>query len=113
MAKKENVDLPASKTVNEIFQILKNEGYIDNLKRIEDKKQGILRVYLKYVRGKSAIRNLRRVSRPGLRVYVKKEKVPHVLRGRGLAIVTTSKGIMTDEAARSASLGGEVIAYVW
>jgi len=113
MAKKENADIPASKTVNKIFQILKEEGYIDNLKRIEDKKQGVLRIYLKYIRGKSAIRNLSRVSRPGLRAYVKKESIPHVLRGRGIAIVTTSKGIMTDNQARLANLGGEVIAYIW
>ena len=81
--------------------------------RIEDKKQGIARIYLKYSTGKSAIKNIKRISRPGLRVYVKKAKVPLVLRGRGLAIVSTSKGIITDKEARDSNLGGEVIGYIW
>ena len=113
MAKKETVDVPASKPLNAIFEIFKKEGYIDNLKFIEDKKQGILRVYLKYLGSKPAIRHLARISRPGLRRYVKHDKVPTVLRGLGLAVISTSKGLMTDKEAREAGLGGEVIAYIW
>lgn len=114
MAKKENADVPASKTVKSILEVLKKEGYIDNFKPIEDKRQGILRIYLKYVDLKSAIRNIKRVSKPSLRVYVKRDKVPLVLRGRGLAIISTSKkGIITDKEARKEGLGGEVVAYIW
>jgi small subunit ribosomal protein S8 len=113
MAKKENLDIPASNTLKSIMGILKDEGYIDNFKLIEDKKQGVLRVYLKYNAGKSAIKNIKRISRPGLKVYVKRDKVPTVLRGRGIAIISTSKGIMTDAAVKAQNLGGEVIAYVW
>ena len=113
MAKKENVDIPASKTLKSISEILKREDYIDNFKLIEDKKQGILRIYLKYMGEKPAIRNIKRISKPGLRVYVKHEKVPSVLRGRGLAFISTSKGIVTDKEAKAQGLGGEVIAYIW
>ena len=113
MAKKENVDVPASNTLKSIVEILKKENYIENFKLIEDKKQGILRIYLKYIAQKPAIRNIKRVSRPGLRVYVKGKKVPLVLRGRGLAIVSTSKGLKTDTQARELGLGGEIIGYVW
>jgi len=113
MAKKDNADVPASNTIKAIMEILKKENYIDNIKVIEDKKQGQVRIYLKYLSGKSAIKNIKRVSRPGLRVYVKRGKVPTVLRGRGLAIISTSKGIMTDKEAREIGLGGEIIGYIW
>jgi len=113
MAKKENVDVPASNTLKSILAILEKESYIDAFKLIEDKKQGILRIYLKYLSGKPAITNIKRISKPGLRVYVKRDKVPHVLRGRGFAIISTSKGIKTDTEARELGLGGEVIAYIW
>ena len=113
MAKKENVDFPASNTLKAITEILKKENYIENFKLIEDKKQGVVRVYLKYIANKPAIRNIKRVSRPGLRVYAKSLKVPSVLRGRGLAIVSTSKGIITDKEARDLKVGGEVIGYIW
>ena len=113
MAKKENVDLPALKTTKSILGILKSEGYIDNFKQVEDKRQGILRVYLKYTLGKPAIRNIKRVSKPGLHVYVKRDKVPSILRGKGLAIISTSKGIMTDSEARAQGMGGEVMGYIW
>ena len=113
MAKKENVDFPASNTLKAIMEILKKENYIENFKLIEDKKQGVVRVYLKYIANKPAIRNIKRVSRPGLRVYAKSLKVPSVLRGRGLAIVSTSKGIITDKEARDLKVGGEVIGYIW
>ena len=113
MAKKENVDVPALNTTKAILSILKKEGYIDNFKLIEDKRQGQLRVYLKYIAGKSAIRNIKRISKSGLRIYVKYDKIPFVLRGRGLAIISSSKGIITDKEAREIKVGGEVIAYIW
>ncbi len=113
MAKKDNVDVPSSNSIKSILEILKNENYIENFKIIEDKKQGLARIYLKYVSGKSAIRNIKRVSRPGLRVYVKHTKVPSVLRGRGLAIISTSSGLLTDKVAREKGLGGEVVGYIW
>lgn len=113
MAKKENLDVPASLVTKSILEILKREGYIDDFKFIEDKKQGILRIYLKYLSGKPAIKNIKRVSKPGLRLYVKQDKIPLVLRGRGLAIISTSKGIVTDKEARDLKVGGEVLSYIW
>jgi len=113
MAKKENVDVPASKILKSILEILKRENYIDNFKLIEDKKQGILRIYLKYINFKPAIRNIKRISKSGLRVYVNRHKIPSVLRGRGLAIISTSKGIITDKEAKAQGLGGEIIGYIW
>ena len=113
MAKKEAVDVPASNTLKSILAILKREGYIDDFKLVEDKKQGMLRVYLKYVNLKSAIRSIKRISKPGLRIYVKHDKIPFVLRGKGTAIISTSKGIITGVEARKQALGGEVVAYVW
>ena len=113
MIKKDVVDFPASGNIKSIMAILKKNEYIDNFKLIEDKKQGVVRVYLKYIAGKSAIRNIKRVSKPGLRVYVKGKKVPTVLRGRGLAIVSTSQGVITDKEARELGVGGEVIGYIW
>jgi small subunit ribosomal protein S8 len=113
MIKKDSVDLPASGNIKSIMAILKKNEYIDNFKLIEDKKQGVVRVYLKYIAGKSAIRNIKRVSKPGLRVYVRGKKVPTVLRGRGLAIISTSKGVITDKEARELGVGGEVIGYIW
>lgn len=113
MAKKENVDLPASGTLKTILEILEKNSYIDAFKLIEDKKQGIFRVYLKYIYGKSAIRNIKRVSKPSLRIYVKHDEIPSVLRGRGLAVISTSKGVITDKEARELGMGGEVIGYIW
>jgi len=113
MVKKEKVDIPASKINKAILEILKRTEYIEDFKLIEDKKQGILRIYLKYLFGKSAIAGLKRISKLGLRVYVRAGKVPRVLRGRGLAVISTSKGIMTDDEARAARVGGEVVCYVW
>ena len=113
MVKKDIVDVPASKAVKSIIEILKQENYIENFKLIEDKKQGIVRIYLRYVAQRAVIRNIKRVSRPGLRIYVKRDKVPLVLRGRGMALISTSKGIMSDEKARELGLGGEVMGYIW
>ena len=113
MAKKDAVDIPASNSIKSILQILKKENYLEDFKLIEDKLQGRARIYLKYIAGKPAIRNIKRISRPGLRVYAHSEKIPIVLRGRGLAIVSSSKGVMTDTEARDLKVGGEIIAYVW
>ncbi|MCU0652018.1 MAG: 30S ribosomal protein S8 [Candidatus Omnitrophica bacterium] len=113
MAGKENADVPASGTIKAVLEIMQKESYIETFKLIEDKKQGIFRIYLKYVYDKPAIKNIKRISRPSLRIYVKHGKVPSVLRGRGLAIISTSKGILTDKEARESGLGGEVIAYIW
>ncbi len=113
MINKETVEIPASNTLRSVLELFKKENYIENFKEIEDKKQGILKIYLKYLAGKSAIINLKRVSKPSLRVYVKRDKVPLVLRGKGIAVISTSKGIMTDKQARESGMGGEVIGYIW
>ena len=113
MAKKETMNVPASNNVKSIIEILKRENYIEDFKYIEDKKQGILRIYLKYTLGKPAIRSIKRVSKPGMRIYVKRDKIPSVIRGRGIAIISTSKGIITDREARETGVGGEVIGYIW
>ena len=113
MVKKENVDVPSSNTVKSILEILKKESYIENFKLIDDKKQGICRIYLKYIAGKPAIMKIKRISKPGLRVYAQKTDIPRVLGGLGIVIVSTSKGIMTGSQAKQAQLGGEILAYVW
>ena len=113
-AKHETVDIPASNVKKAIADILLNEGYIKSWQLIEDGKQGVIRITLKYGAGKQkAIRGLRRVSKPGLRIYSGCEDMPKVMNGFGIAIVSTSKGIMTDKAARAAGIGGEVLAFVW
>ena len=110
---KQVVNVPASSVIKSIADILKKEGYIENFKFIDDRKQGLLRVYLKYINGKPVINNLKRISKPGLRIYIKKDKIPFVLRGRGIAIISTSQGILTDREAREKTIGGEVIGHVW
>ena len=113
-AKHETVDVPASNMKKSIAQILLDEGYIKAFQVVEDGTQGVIRITLKYNAGKEkVISGLRRVSKPGLRVYVGADELPRVLRGRGIAIVFTSKGVMTDKAARAAHIGGEVLAFVW
>ncbi len=110
----EKVEIPASKTKMAMANILKDEGFIKDVEYIEDGKQGIIRVYLKYADSKErVITGLKRISRPGLRVYAKKDELPKVLGGLGIAIVSTSNGLMTDKNARKAGLGGEVLCYVW
>ena len=114
-AKHDSVDIPASNMKKAIAQILVDEGYVKNFQVIEDGKQGIIRVTLKY-QGPSrtpVLQGLRRVSKPGLRIYSSSEDMPKVMKGIGTAIVSTSKGIMTDKAARKANVGGEVLAFVW
>ena len=113
-AKHETVDVPASNLKKAIAQILLDEGYIKSFQIVEDGTQGIIRITLKYLPGKEkAITGLRRVSKPGLRVYAGADELPRVLRGMGIAIISTSKGIMTDKEARKAHVGGEVLAFVW
>lgn len=107
------VDVPASNVKKAIAQILLEEGYIKNYQIIEDGKQDIIRIALKYNGKEKAISGLKRVSSPGLRIYKSKEELPKVLRGLGIAIVSTSKGIMTDKKARKENVGGEVMAFVW
>lgn len=112
--KHEYVEVPASKIKYEILRVMKEEGYIRNVEYIEDNKQGILRVALKYTENKErVIRGLQRISKPGLRVYAKANELPKVLNGLGIAIISTSNGVMTDREARKLNCGGEVLAYVW
>ena len=113
-AKHDTVDIPASNLKKSIAQILLEEGYIKNYQIVEDGKQGIIRVALKYAAGKQkVIHGLRRVSKPGLRIYSNCEDMPRVMNGLGIAIVSTSKGVMTDKKARQNNVGGEVLAFVW
>ena len=113
-AKHETVDVPASNMKKAIADILKEEGYIAGYQIVEDGKQGVIRITLKYGRGKQrVIQGLRRISKPGLRIYSNCEDMPKVMNGLGIAIVSTSKGIMTDKDARKANVGGEVLAFVW
>ena len=113
-AKHETVDIPASNMKKAIADILLEEGYIKAVSVIEDGKQGVIRVTLKYEQGKvRAIRGIKRVSKPGLRIYSNCEDMPKVMNGLGIAIVSTSKGIMTDKKARAEKIGGEVLALVW
>lgn len=113
-AKHTTVDIPSSKMKVSIAKILEDEGYIKSFENIEDNKQGVIRVTLKYdENGNRVISGLRRISKPGLRIYANKEEIPQVLNGLGIAIVSTSKGIMTDKNARKENVGGEVLAYVW
>ena len=109
----DSVDIPASNLKKALAVILHEEGYIKNFHVISDGGQGILRINLKYPGKEKAITGLRRVSKPGLRVYAGADELPKVLRGLGIAIISTSKGIMTDKKARAAHVGGEVLAFVW
>ena len=113
-AKHDTVDIPASNMKKAIADILVDEGYIKNVQVIEDNKQGVIRVTLKYGPGKTKIlQGLRRVSKPGLRIYANSKDMPRVMNGLGIAIISTSKGLMTDKQARAMNIGGEVLAFVW
>jgi small subunit ribosomal protein S8 len=112
-AKHLRVDVPASKMKIKICEILKNENFIHDFSIIEDNKQNIIRIQLKYRNGMSAISGLKRISKPGLRIYKGVEELPRVLNGLGIAVISTSKGLLTDKQARSLSVGGEVICYIW
>jgi len=114
LAKHKKVDIPGSNMKREVARILAEEKFIENYLFVEDNKQGYVRLYLRYDEdGNSVIRGVRRISKPGLRVYVGKDEVPRVLNGLGTAILSTSRGVMTDRACREAGVGGEVICYVW
>jgi len=113
-AKKEVVEVRGSKLAAEILDIFKKESFISNYKLIKDNKQGILRVYLRYAKnGAPAILGIKRVSRPGLRIYKQSDELPKVYGGLGLAVISTSKGLMTDNQARENKVGGEVLCYIW
>ena len=113
-AKHESVDIPASNVKKAIAQILLDEGYINGFQVVEDGKQGVIHISLKYGTNKTQVlTGLRRVSKPGLRIYTNVEDMPKVMKGLGIAILSTSKGIMTDKQARKANVGGEVLAFIW
>lgn len=113
-ARHEKVDVSSSKLKLEIARVLKEEGYIKSYKYVEDKKQGIIRIYLKYGPEKEkVISGLKKVSKPGRRIYVSEKEIPRVMGGLGIAILFTSKGILTDQQSREARVGGEVVCYVW
>ncbi len=110
----EKLELPASNLKKEVAEILKNEGFVRDVENIEDNKQGILRIFLKYgAENERVITGLKRISKPGLRVYAKADEIPRVLGGLGIAVISTSKGVMSDKEARKQQVGGEVLAYVW
>jgi len=113
MVRHPRIDVPGSKMKARIIEILKEEGYIKNFRIYEDNLQGIIRVYLKYSGDQSVIRGIKRISKPGRRNYVKRDSVPKVLNGLGLAIMSTSSGVMTDGECREKGVGGEVLGYVW
>jgi len=114
LVRHETVEVPASKIKRQIAEILKREGFIRDAEYIEDNKQGIIRIFLKYgPNNERVITGLKRISKPGLRVYTKSNDIPRVLGGLGIAILSTSKGILTDKEARQLKVGGEVICYVW
>ncbi|MBM7542838.1 30S ribosomal protein S8 [Amphibacillus cookii] len=114
MVRHEKLELPASTVKKEIADILKREGFVRDYEYVEDNKQGVLRIFLKYGANEArVITGLKRISKPGLRVYAKADELPRVLNGLGIAIVSTSKGILSDKEARQQAIGGEVLAYVW
>ena len=114
IVKHESLEIPASNIKRDIAEILKNEGFIKNVEYVEDDKQNIIRVFLKYSEnGERVITGLKRISKPGLRVYAKKDELPKVLNGLGVALISTSEGVITDKEARNKNVGGEVLAYVW
>ncbi|HIV86044.1 MAG TPA: 30S ribosomal protein S8 [Candidatus Monoglobus merdigallinarum] len=113
-ARHESVDIPASKMKKSIADILLREGYVKNVEMIDDGVQGVIRITLKYAENKQKVlTGLKRVSKPGLRLYASKDELPRVLKGLGIAIISTSKGVMTDKEARRQNVGGEVLAFVW
>ncbi len=114
LVRHEKLELPASMVKKEIAEILKREGFVRDYEYIEDNKQGVIRIFLKYgTSNERVITGLKRISKPGLRVYAKSTELPRVLGGLGIAIVSTSKGLLTDKEARQQQIGGEVLAYVW
>ncbi|HSL88949.1 MAG TPA: 30S ribosomal protein S8 [Ignavibacteriaceae bacterium] len=112
-AKKVRVEIPSSGLKKELAEILKKENFIHDFTIVEDNKQNLIRIHLKYKQGTAAISGLRRISKPGLRIYKGKDELPRVLNGLGTAVISTSKGLLTDKEARKQSVGGEVICYIW
>ena len=114
MVRHEKLEVPASNIKKEIAEILKREGFVRDVEYVEDNKQGIIRIFLKYGKeNERVITGLKRISKPGLRVYAKTDEVPKVLNGLGIALVSTSQGLLTDKEARAKKVGGEIVAYVW
>ena len=113
MVKHDAVEMPNSKMKTRIAEVLKEEGFIKNFRVREDGKQGVLKLYLKYHNGDAAIRGIKRISKPGRRTYVSSRNIPEVLSGLGIAIITTSSGVMTDQLCREKGIGGEVLGHVW
>lgn len=114
MVRHESLEIPASNIKKEIAEILKLEGFVKNVEYIEDDKQGVIRMFLKYsMSNEKVITGLKRISKPGLRVYAQREELPKVLNGLGIALISTSEGVLTDKEARKRNVGGEVLAYVW
>jgi len=113
MVQKETVDIPASKLSANILEIFKNDGYIENYRELKDTAQGTLKIYLKYDAENPIIRGLKKISRPGYRVYVNHNNIPRVLNGLGTAIISTSKGVISDKDARKLKIGGEVLCHIW
>ena len=112
-ARDKMVEVPSSKIKMELARILKDEGFIEDYEFVDDGKQGIIKIFLKYVGREKVISGLKRISKPGLRVYARRDEIPKVLGGLGIAVISTSKGIMTDKQARLAGIGGEVLCYIW
>lgn len=113
MVKHESLEVPASNIKKEIAEILKQEGFVKDVEYIEDNKQGLIKIFLKYSKGERVIKGIKRISKPGLRVYAKADEMPKVLNGLGIAIVSTSNGVVTDKVARKNNIGGEILAYIW
>ena len=114
MVRHEKLEVPASNIKKEIAEILKREGFVRDVEYVEDNKQGIIRIFLKYGKeNERVITGLKRISKPGLRVYAKTDEVPRVLNGLGIALVSTSQGLLTDKEARAKKVGGEILAYIW
>ncbi len=114
MVRHEKLEVPASNLKKQIAEILKREGFVRDVEYVEDNKQGIIRIFLKYGKdNERVITGLKRISKPGLRVYAKTDEVPRVLNGLGIALVSTSQGVLTDKEARAKQVGGEILAYVW
>lgn len=112
-ARKETVDVPATKTSGKILEIFKEDGYLEDFKLMKDSVQGSYKIYLKYDDNKPIVVGIKRISKPGLRVYVQHDKLPRVLNGLGTAVISTSKGVMTCRSARKEKIGGEVLCYIW
>jgi len=112
-ARKETVDIPASKLIGKLLEIFKQDGYIEDYRLLKNNVQGTYKIYLKYEQKHPAIIGLKRISRPGLRVYAQRGKIPRVLNGLGTAVISTSRGILTDRDARRVKVGGEVMCYIW